>query len=73
MSCHEIRRIAYFYLDGTVGSEKSVTIETHLEECPECGARVKIHQRVRELLKVRLGKVAASPSLHARLRQACRD
>ena len=73
MICHEIRRIAYFYLDGTVGSEKSVTIQTHLEACPECGVRVKIHQRAREVLKVHLGNVTAPLSLRARLSQACRD
>lgn len=72
MICHEIRRIAYFYLDGTVGSGKSVTVETHLKQCPECGVRVKIHERARQVLKVRLVKLEAPPSLRERIRQACR-
>lgn len=72
MLCNEIRRLAYFYLDGTVSVAKSASFRHHIELCPECGARLAIHRRVREVIQVSLKPVAAPDRLRLRVQQACR-
>ncbi len=72
MVCNEIRRLAYFYLDGTVGSLKAEQIETHVEQCLECGARFAIHRRVREIVRTGLKPLRAPQTLRDRVREACR-
>lgn len=72
MICDEIRRLAYFYLDGTVGSAKAASFETHVGRCPDCGARLAIHKRVREVVRLRLPAIQAPQRLRERVQQACR-
>ena len=70
--CSEIRRLAYFYLDGTVGSAKAASIETHIERCPDCGTRLAIHRRLREVVRLSLKPLSAPEGLRDRIRQTCR-
>jgi anti-sigma factor (TIGR02949 family) len=72
MICNEIRRLAYFYLDGTVGREKTALMESHFERCPECGTRLTIHRRLREAIRIHFGPVHAPQRLRERVQQACR-
>ena len=72
MLCNEIRRLAYFYLDGTVGASKTERFEAHIDLCPDCGARLAIHRRVREVVRLSLEPVTAPERLRLRVRQACR-
>lgn len=71
MVCDEIRRLAYFYLDGTVGSVKAAGFESHVGLCPECGARLTIHRRVREFVRISLKPLEAPEQLRERVRKAC--
>jgi len=70
--CNEIRRLAYFYLDGVVGTEKAARMESHVERCPDCGTRLTIHRRVREVIKLHLVPLPAPDKLRERVQQACR-
>lgn len=72
MICDEIRRLAYFYLDGAVSSTKAANFESHLDHCPDCGTRLAVHRRVREFVKVRLRPVPAPEHLRARIQKTCR-
>lgn len=72
MICNEIRRLAYFYLDGTVASEKAARMESHVERCPDCGTRLTIHRRLREVIRLHLGPIPAPKALRDRVQQACR-
>jgi len=70
--CDEIRRLAYFYLDGTVGSEKTASFELHVDRCPECGTRLRIHRRIREVVRLSFKPMPAPERLRLRVQQACR-
>jgi anti-sigma factor (TIGR02949 family) len=70
--CNEIRRLAYFYLDGAVSIAKAANFRHHVELCPDCGARLAIHRRVREVIRVSLKPVVAPERLRQRVQQACR-
>ena len=72
MVCDEIRRIAYFYLDGAVGSDKAARLESHVRRCDDCGARLEIHRRVREFVRLKLSPLQAPERLRERVQQACR-
>ena len=72
MICEEIRRLAYFYLDGTVGSAKAERIELHVGKCPDCGTRFAIHRRVREVVRLSLSPVRAPEQLREKVQKACR-
>lgn len=67
MVCDDVRRVAYFFLDGTLGESKRVDFESHLEDCGDCEARVIFHRSVRKFLKRRLRPIAAPPALRARV------
>jgi anti-sigma factor (TIGR02949 family) len=70
--CDEIRRLAYFYLDGTVSSAKAASLESHVVHCPECGARLAINRRVREVVQLSLRPLQAPERLRVRVQKVCR-
>lgn len=72
MVCQEIQRLAYFYLDGTVGAAKAAHIEIHVEFCPDCGVRFAIQRRVREIVRTSLQPLPAPQHLRDRVRMTCR-
>jgi anti-sigma factor (TIGR02949 family) len=72
MLCEDVKRVVYFFLDGTLGDRKKQDVDTHLHLCPDCEARTKISSRLRNFLKRRLAKVAASPRFKQRLERTLR-
>lgn len=67
MVCDDVRRVAYFFLDGTLGESKRVDFERHLQDCDDCDTRVRFHDQIRKFLKRRLGKIQAPHSLRERV------
>lgn len=70
--CDDLKRIAYFFLDGELGTEKGQEIQLHVDGCPPCHHRIVIHQRIRILVRRRLVAVHASEQLRQRIRAAMR-
>jgi mycothiol system anti-sigma-R factor len=72
MLCDEVKRVAYFFLDGTLAGTKQKAISKHLGLCPECEARTTIHRRIRNFLKRRLARLTAPQRLRQRLSRSLR-
>jgi mycothiol system anti-sigma-R factor len=72
MLCDDVKRVMYFFLDGTLGDARRRTIEIHLHDCPDCDVRITVHRKMRNFLRRRLSPVAAPESLRIRLTQSLR-
>lgn len=72
MLCDEVRRVAYFFLDGSLGERKLTDVRTHLHDCPDCETRVRIHTSLRRFVRSRLVQVGAPEHLRLRLTQSIR-
>jgi anti-sigma factor (TIGR02949 family) len=72
MLCDDVKRVIYFFLDGSLGDQKRQSIEIHLHDCPDCETRIIIHQRLRGFLRRRLAPVAAPEALRVRVVQSLR-
>lgn len=74
MLCRDVKRIAYFFLDGSLGSRKKEDLDGHLRLCPDCESRVKFHKRLREFLLRRVDRlhVSAPERLKMRLSRSLR-
>ncbi|MGA7616994.1 MAG: zf-HC2 domain-containing protein [Thermoanaerobaculia bacterium] len=71
--CDEVKRVAYFYLDGQLGRNKTDDFASHLKACGDCDGRIVIHQRLRRLVQHRLARSIAPTPLKDRVRQICRS
>lgn len=67
MLCNEVKRMVYFFLDGSLGGSKQQDFNSHLSLCPECEARTRVHQRLRSFIEKRLGSESAPDRLKQRL------
>lgn len=72
MLCDDVKRVIYFFLDGSLGDQKRQTIEIHLSNCHDCETRVTIHRRLRGFLQRRLTPVSAPETLRVRVVQSLR-
>lgn len=72
MLCDDVKRVVYFFLDGSLGEQKRQSIEIHLHDCPDCETRVTIHRRLRGFFRSRLTPVSAPETLRIRLSQSLR-
>ena len=72
MLCDDVKRVLYFFLDGSLGDHKQQSIEIHLHDCPDCETRVTIHRRMRGFLRKRLALVTAPEALRIRVVQSLR-
>lgn len=70
MVCDDVKRIAYFFLDGKLGKNRDTDFQSHLRECDDCDYRVIVHRRIRVFLKKRLGSKLAPESLRGKIRTA---
>lgn len=70
MVCDDVKRIAYFFLDGKLGKNRNDDFQTHLRECDDCDYRIIVHRRIRLFLKKRLGAKLAPERLRAKIRTA---
>ncbi len=67
MVCDEVRRVAYFYLDGTLSEQKRRLLMEHLGLCEDCDRRLAVHRRFRTFLQARLHPMAAPTGLKERI------
>ena len=72
MLCDDVKRVVYFFLDGTLSSGKHHDIELHLNDCPGCEVRISVHRRLRTFVKSRLTPMPAPESLRIRVSQSLR-
>jgi mycothiol system anti-sigma-R factor len=72
MICDDVKRVAYFFLDGNLGERKQVDFKTHMSICPDCEQRVSIHRRLQLFICKRLGRDSAPQRLRQRLSRTFR-
>jgi mycothiol system anti-sigma-R factor len=72
MLCDDVKRVIYFFLDGSLGDNRRQTIELHLHDCPDCEVRVTVHRKMRSFFRKRLSPVSAPETLRIRLSQSLR-
>jgi len=72
MICDDVKRVAYFFLDGNLGERKQTDFKTHMSLCPDCEQRVSIHRRLRVFIVNRLGRDSAPQRLRQRLTRSFR-
>ena len=72
MLCDDVKRVVYFFLDGSLGDRKKQDFSSHLNLCPDCEARTKISGRLRNFFRRRLARVTASPRFKQRLERTLR-
>ena len=72
MLCDDVKRVVYFFLDGSLSDQKRQTLEIHLSTCPDCETRVTIHRRLRGFFRRRLAHITAPETLRVRVTQAIR-
>lgn len=70
--CDEVKRVIYFFLDGTLGDSKRQAVDTHLSLCPDCEKRTAINRRLRGFVQKRLARLTASEQLKTRLVRSVR-
>lgn len=71
MVCNDVKRIAYFYLDGTLGEQKRDQVQSHLSDCPDCESRFEVHKRIRHFFRARC-RSGAPQTLRQKLQQLFR-
>ncbi|HEY8130576.1 MAG TPA: zf-HC2 domain-containing protein [Thermoanaerobaculia bacterium] len=67
-----MKRVVYFFLDGTLDATRQKDFSKHLKLCPDCKARTTIHRRIRLFLKKRLARLTAPARLKQRLTRSLR-
>ncbi|MEK6373338.1 MAG: zf-HC2 domain-containing protein [Acidobacteriota bacterium] len=67
MLCNDVKRVVYFFLDGSLAEPRKQDYSAHLQLCPDCEARTKIHQRLRIFILKRLRPDSAPQRLKQRL------
>ena len=72
MLCDDVKRVVYFFLDGSLGATKKQAFEIHLKDCPDCEVRIVVHRKLRSFVRQRLGRVTAPETLRIRLSQNLR-
>jgi len=72
MVCDDVKRVIYFFLDGTLGDIKKRDFDSHVSLCPECERRMRIQRKLREFVSRRLARVEAPDHLKTRLTRSIR-
>jgi len=72
MICDDVKRVAYFFLDGALGEQRRKAVSSHLDLCDECKARTTIHRRLRVFVQARLTRLEAPSRLRQRLTRSLR-
>jgi len=73
MLCDDVKRVVYFFLDGSLAGDRKHDVELHLRKCSDCEIRVVVQQRLRTFVRARLAPLAAPDHLRARLAAAIRS
>ena len=72
MLCNDVKRVVYFFLDGSLGDGRKKDVDSHLNLCPDCEARTKISGRLRNFFKKRMARIAATQRFKQRLERSLR-
>ena len=72
MLCDDVKRVVYFFLDGSLSNQKQHAFEIHLSNCPDCEIRIVVHRKLRSFIRQRLSPVAAPETLRHRLTRSLR-
>jgi len=72
MLCNDVKRVVYFFLDGSLAEPRQQDFSAHIRLCPDCEARTKIHQRLRLFIIKRLRPDCAPERLKQRLARTFR-
>ena len=72
MLCKDVKRVVYFFLDGSLTGPAIVDVRSHLTSCPDCEARTRISGRLRILFQKRMERICAPDRLRIRLTRALR-
>ena len=72
MLCEDVRRVVYFFLDGSLSNNKLVEFQTHIELCRDCDDRISLSRKLRSFIRKRLTPVSAPEHLKVRLTQSIR-
>lgn len=72
MGCHDVRRVVYFFLDGSLSSNRNREYLEHLNDCPGCAERTQLHRRLRDFVRKRLKAYVAPARLRLRLTRSLR-
>jgi anti-sigma factor RsiW len=67
-----VKRVVYFFLDGTLGEKRFKDVDSHLHLCPDCAQRTTVHRRLRQFVKKRLERVCAPDRFKTRLSRSLR-
>lgn len=73
MVCDDVRRVVYFFLDGSLGQQKLLEFESHLQVCRDCDGRTTLSRKLRNLFRGRLSTVSAPEQFKVRLTQTLRE
>ena len=72
MLCDDVRRVVYFFLDGSLGQKKVIEFRRHLELCHDCVERTEVQRKLRDFVRKRLTPVSAPERLKVRVVQSLR-
>jgi mycothiol system anti-sigma-R factor len=72
MLCKDVKRVVYFFLDGSMSDSKKQALEIHLSNCPDCEIRIVFSRKLRSFFKKRTTHLAAPETLRVRLSQTLR-
>ena len=72
MLCDDVKRVVYFFLDGSLGHQKQHAFEIHLSNCPDCEIRIVVQRKLRSFVRRRLTPVAAPETLRIKLTRSLR-
>jgi mycothiol system anti-sigma-R factor len=72
MLCDDVKRMSYFFLDGSLGQRKVLEFETHIQICRPCEERMSVQRRLRDFVRRRLTRQRAPESLRIRVSQSLR-
>ncbi|HEX8169557.1 MAG TPA: zf-HC2 domain-containing protein [Thermoanaerobaculia bacterium] len=72
MLCDDVKRVVYFFLDGSLGDRKQHEFKTHLSDCPDCETRTEVHRKLRDFVRKRLTVTGAPEHLKIRLSASLR-
>ncbi|MBV9495856.1 MAG: zf-HC2 domain-containing protein [Acidobacteria bacterium] len=67
-----MKRVIYFFLDGTIAEPRKRDIDTHLGDCPDCERRANVQRKLREFVHHRLARITAPDHLRTRLTRSIR-
>lgn len=72
MLCDDVRRVVYFFLDGSLADRKQQDLKSHVDLCPDCDRRLRLQRKLREFVIKRLVPDCAPDRLRNRLTRSIR-